>query len=399
MALSRRATYSLPALTTYLSHISFPAQQSTSLLQNITQRGPISDWSTSSEALGTLKELQKYQQAKVPFSNLHLHYSRHHVGTLHPGQLFEYLVQSKGIAAEGSIDASILNTSPLVPGPDIENAGGREKRWEGRPASGGRGGTCTVNNTFFGTVMRSLGMQVMSSGARVSLMVMAGESGRGKFNGWNHLISLVTFEGRRYLVDVGFGTNGMSNLHSDRPTWLLETVFMIYLGPTTPVELLDGNELPWGVTGNLIRLIYSSIPEFTDLNQKCWILQHKPAGKEAWDDLYCFTETEFLPQDIAVMTFKTTGDVRGSFFNQMVFCGRNVVEEGEVVGAVNLAGSGCKRSIWKEGMWVNERLADVGTEVERWEVLEAVFGIVLGDEERSGIRGLVTELQGREKNE
>jgi arylamine N-acetyltransferase len=31
---------------------------------------------------------------------------------------------------------------------------------------------------------------------------------KGAFDGWNHLINLVEFEGRRYLVDFGFGANG-----------------------------------------------------------------------------------------------------------------------------------------------------------------------------------------------
>jgi arylamine N-acetyltransferase len=31
---------------------------------------------------------------------------------------------------------------------------------------------------------------------------------KGVFDGWNHLTNLVEFEGRRYLVDVGFGANG-----------------------------------------------------------------------------------------------------------------------------------------------------------------------------------------------
>lgn len=72
---------------------------------------------------------------------------------------------------------------------------------------------------------------------------------------------------------------------------------------------------------------------------------------------------------------------------------------GKVVGTTNLVGGGCRRRIGREGIWASERLADVGTEVERWEVLEGIFGIVLGDEERRGIRGLVTELKGREKKE
>lgn len=60
----------------------------------------------------------------------------------------------------------------------------RKRVWDGKGPSGGRGGSCTLNSGFFGTVMRSL----------------------------------VEFEERRYLVDVGFGANG----------------------PTAPLQLKDG---------------------------------------------------------------------------------------------------------------------------------------------------------------
>jgi len=132
------------------------------------------------------------------------------VGTLDPRALFEYLVQSRGIAADGELETGsgeldIMSTSSS---PKMNEDGNDERlaKWQGRPASGGRGGTCTVNNTFFGTVMRNSGMDVMSSGARVALNVLGGPKGR--FSGWNHLINLVGFEGRKYLVDVGFGGTG-----------------------------------------------------------------------------------------------------------------------------------------------------------------------------------------------
>ena len=56
---------------------------------------------------------------------------------------------------------------------------GRVRDTEG--PSGGRGGSCNLNNGFFGTVMRS-------SGA-----INNGEKGR--FDGWGHLINSVEFEG------------------------------------------------------------------------------------------------------------------------------------------------------------------------------------------------------------
>ncbi|KAG4442651.1 hypothetical protein IFR05_001836 [Cadophora sp. M221] len=383
--LSHRPTYSLPALKTYLSHISLPAPQTQTLLHHMSKNPTArKEWANSTSALETLLVLQKYQQAKIPFSNLYLHYSRHHAGTLDPKGLWEYLVASRGIASPGHSEREcsrgILSkededesSSVTSLGSSISEGGEEERvrRWKGRPPSGGRGGTCTLNNTFFGTVMRSFGMDVVSTGARVALAVRGGPKGR--FFGWNHLINLVGVEGRMFLVDVGFGGTG----------------------PTTPIELIDGNEIPWGATKDHTRLIYSTIPEFTSPSSKCWILQHRTEGQTDWNDMYCFTDTEFLPQDIAVMTFKTTGDVRGSFFNHVLFCGRNLLVEGEVVGRLDLMDGKLKRRL----RGVETVIEVVESEVERWEVLEREFGIVLGDEERNGIRGLVTELRERPKKE
>jgi arylamine N-acetyltransferase len=83
----------------------------------------------------------------------------------------------------------------------------------------GSGGSCSLNNSFLGTVMRSLGMRVKSTGARVSKASNGGPKGR--FDGWNHVIDLVWFDGEWYLVGVGFGING----------------------PTKQMELVDGKEV------------------------------------------------------------------------------------------------------------------------------------------------------------
>ncbi|KAH7342955.1 hypothetical protein BKA65DRAFT_595986 [Rhexocercosporidium sp. MPI-PUGE-AT-0058] len=394
MSLSNRPIYSLPSLKTYMSHISLPQAQTHTLLQNYQNtprkafQSPTAnlrtEWATSTTALPTLQVLQKYQQAKIPFSNLYLHYSRHHVGTLNARELWEYLVVSKEVGAQGESgskrrgilsdqDESLAARYRIDFGRGIsaeeEEEDERIKKWQGRTPSGGRGGTCTLNNTFFGTVMRSFGMDVVSTGARVALAVQGGP--KGKFFGWNHLINLVRFEGRMFLVDVGFGGTG----------------------PTAPIEVVDGNEVPWGITKDRNRLIYSTIPEFTSPTSKCWIMQHRTEGQTKWDDMYCFTQSEFLPQDIAVMAFKTTGDLRGSFFNHVLFCGRNLLAEGEVVGRLDLVGGRLRRRL--RGM--ETEMEVVESEVERWEILEREFGIVLGDEERGGIRGLVTELRGRPK--
>lgn len=151
MALSRRASCSLPALKTSLSRISFPASHRTSLRR----ASRIKRWSM----IGVLHRRLWYIKgaAEIPTSRnpvlepaficiiAAITSEPLHRGG---GELFQYLVQSKGVATEGSIDSSILDTSPVSPSAETDNVDAREKPWECRPPSGGRGGTCTVDNTF-----------------------------------------------------------------------------------------------------------------------------------------------------------------------------------------------------------------------------------------------------------
>ncbi len=74
----------------------------------------------------------------------------------------------------------------------------------------------------------------------------------------------------------------------------------------------------------------------------------------------------------------------------MVICLKTEMEGEDVVGWTSLVDGNVKR--WIRGQ--RETLQVCGSEVERWEALERWFGIVLGSEEREGIRGLVTDLKG-----
>ena len=78
--------------------------------------------------LESLRQLQVYTVATVPFESLALHYSLDHKINISPSSLFDKIVE--------------------------KNAG--------------RGGYCMENSTFFGTVLRSLGYKCWSTGARVS---------------------------------------------------------------------------------------------------------------------------------------------------------------------------------------------------------------------------------------
>jgi hypothetical protein len=71
---------------------------------------------------GFLAALQRHTLAHVPFENLQLHYSSYHLSSMHPDALFNTIVSKDR----------------------------------------GRGGYCMENNIFLGTILRSLGFQVVS---------------------------------------------------------------------------------------------------------------------------------------------------------------------------------------------------------------------------------------------
>ena len=67
------------------------------------------------------------------------------------------------------------------------------------------------NNCFFGTVLRSLGYEVVSVGARVHESI--NESRRDAYMGFSHMVKLIRLENvATYMVDVGFGGDGRFSL-------------------------------------------------------------------------------------------------------------------------------------------------------------------------------------------
>ncbi|KAL8798808.1 MAG: hypothetical protein Q9182_006380 [Xanthomendoza sp. 2 TL-2023] len=275
--------------------------------------------------LNELTELQRHHLTTFPFENLSLHYSPTH--TI-------------------SLDADVLYTKFV-----------RDKR--------GRGGYCMENNAFFGTILRSLGYEVTSVGARVCDSVNGGD-GKG-FGGWSHMVNIVTLEGTKYMLDVGFGGNG----------------------PTSPLPLQDGLVHDC-IPPSEMRLTDSNIESIhTDREQRLWSFQVRQSKEADWQTQYCFTETEFLPQDYEIMNFWTSTS-RKSIFTQSILLAKMVMEEGEVMGNLTMFNAEAKRKVRGEVVesWTCK------TEKERVEVLREWFGIRLTEEEERGIGGLVTELKG-----
>jgi arylamine N-acetyltransferase len=183
---SFRPTYTREQLATYVSkHIAPSASYSLETLEAEIQADPLA-------ALGTL---QLRQMAFNPWGNLALHYSWHRTITLDADALYHKIVER------------------------------------------GLGGYCMENNAFFSTILRSLGYQLYVTGARVS-NALDGEKNDPGFAGWQHEVIIVTINGQKYLVDVGFGSTS----------------------PLHPIPLdKTSNEVYNSVPGAEIRLVYRPI--------------------------------------------------------------------------------------------------------------------------------------------
>ncbi|KAI4129771.1 MAG: hypothetical protein LQ338_002081 [Usnochroma carphineum] len=276
---------------------------------------------TPEESLQSLAVLQKHQLATYPFENLSLHYSPTHSISLDLDVLYQKFIEK------------------------------------------GRGGYCMENNAFFGTVLRSLGYDVTSVGARVCMGVNGGNA--AKYGSWSHMVNIVNILGKKYMVDVGFGSNGA----------------------TAPLQLVE-NEVQERIGPGEMRLIRSKIAEQTDPNQRLWIYQIRHTPDSEWEPTYCFTGTEFLPQDYELMNFWTSQN-RRSFFTYSIMMAKMIMEDGRLVGAVTMKDAEAKKRIGKEV--VETRVCK--SEQERLQVMREWFGIRLTQEEERAIRGTVAELR------
>ena len=187
------------------------------------------------------------------------------------------------------------------------------------------------------------------------------------------MVNFVNIAGRKYVCDVGFGAKG----------------------PVRPV--LVGEDMPApNINPATVRLVLAPIPAHTDPAQRLWIYQLRVSPDADWEDVYCFTETEFLPQDFEAMTVGTTFK-RNSFFAYSIAMCRMVmakevgitdVDEDEIVGIITLSERECKRRIRSKG----EVLSVFKEEADRLEALRRWFGIEFGESERKGIKGTVVGL-------
>ncbi|KAF2103852.1 cysteine proteinase [Rhizodiscina lignyota] len=308
-------TYNADHIQAYYERIKFPQEQ----------RKPTISGLSPDEALSFLKALQKYTLVAIPFENLNLHYGRTGI-SLHPEDLYRKIV-----------------------------------------GSGVRGGYCMENNFIFGTIMRSLGYNLYNAGARVCDVPP-------NFNGWGHMINIVTIGDNRYAVDVGFGANGQ----------------------TQPLLLDKSETVHAGITPASKRVVWRNIAQNTNPHQRLWVYEHRNDDSSKWQEMYCFTDLEFLPADYDVMNYYTSTS-RQTFFTHIVLCSRMIFggevgledEADEIVGVYILYGETLKKRLHGE----NEVLIEFKSEDERLKALEDYFGISFNQGERSAINGLVSAIQ------
>ena len=217
------------------------------------------------------------------------------------------------------------------------------------------------------------------------------------------MLNIVTISSSRYLLDTGFGSSGPSFPLPLKPDQVHKNV-----GPQTN------------------RLTLINIPNATNKHpdQKLWEYSYRNGEDQDWTPAYCFTETEFMPEDYTVMSHYTSTS-KASWFTYAVVCvkmvlgekkanysngtngasrsngaggARDIIENGsngtsklldvEIVGDVTLFGTDIRKRI--DGK--SEPIATLDSEEARINALKEHLGISLSAPERAGIRNMCTEI-------
>lgn len=180
-----------------------------------------------------------------------------------------------------------------------------------------------------------------------------------------HMVNLVTIDGQRYLVDVGFGA--------------FET--------THPIPLISGIEFD-RVAPARGRLRYTALPHHTDASQRVWLYEGDE-GDGQWKPQIHFFENEFFPSDFEVMNLSPMTDPT-SFFVKNVVAMRFILDEegAKVVGLLTLFNNIAKKRMAGE----NEVVTELKSEEERVQLLQKWFHITLNQRDKKAINGLPSQI-------
>jgi arylamine N-acetyltransferase len=184
----------------------------------------------------------------------------------------------------------------------------------------------------------------------------------------SHQVHIVTVGDNRYMVDVGFGPNYC---------------------PIQPLRLIHDTAGCENIAPSFVRLVWKSIEGSANPYQKLWHYQHRINSDRDFEDMYCFTETEFLHRDFEVMNYFTSSNPR-SFFPRRIICGKMISggERGEDIVGVLILQEDLKRRIGAEPKEVEA----LKSERERVKALQDHFGITLNSIEQDAIKGTVAEI-------
>lgn len=241
----------------------------------------------------------------------------------------------------------------------------------------GGGGYCMEANYFFHLILWNLGFDCYLAGSRIF------HTDERRYGGWTHVVNIARIGSIKYLLDGGMGPNG----------------------PSRPLELVDGAVVDQVAPAQMM-LAREQIPRFLDRDQKMWVFKYRHDRGKAMDPVYCFTDLEFLPEDIESMNFEPCSN-RQTFFTHKVVAVRFTTDrevdseegpgspsesalEGEIDGAISLNHNVLKW--WRKG----KKGAEVrcANEEDRLRVLKRYFGIEFNEEDREAILGTAAMLGG-----
>jgi arylamine N-acetyltransferase len=182
------------------------------------------------------------------------------------------------------------------------------------------------------------------------------------------MINIITIEGQRYAVDVGFGSND----------------------PIFPVPLWDGFTGANVAGGHAVKIEHTSILDTTHKENLLWVLSVRFKDTKPWLPAYCFSDTvEFLPKDFEIMNFFVSRSPT-SWFTYHVVCLRFIIDEEteEMIGEVTLFDD----EISERKYGKSTDLMKIESEEDRIEALEKFIGVKLTTPEREGISGMVSMI-------
>ncbi|WAO94951.1 Hypothetical protein NCS54_01255800 [Fusarium falciforme] len=284
-----------------------------------------------------LKALHIHTLSTLPYENLSLHYNAAHEIDLDPQHLFRKMVTDNR----------------------------------------GRGGFCMEIAILYNHILRAVGFDAYTAGVRTRGRLEGVP--QGDYPGWNHIVNIVTFpDGSKYHSDVAFGGDGA----------------------TMPMPLIDGL-----VHENLgtqqIRLVKDWIPHQVHRTEetKLWIYQYRNSVDKEWNSFYSFPGIEFYALDWGVVNWwinthpdshQRRNALTIKFLRWPVERDEKYKWEQEIYGKMMLVNGVVKQNLGGK----TKVITICETEEQRIEALEKYFDISLTDEEKSGIRGYVSELIG-----